>query len=288
MTLVSGPTLQLWLVAAHPLTNSPPIPGYTYPDIVATVNGQERRVKLSDPLPETDQEVHEIRNVIQTHFGVNKKVPVLGPQLKMTYDDGSVPAGHRVVPSYHRFYTFVELVGHAFGGSYSLEVLYKKKVIGSFAVLTRGDATQCASCKVRRKAGGEVRGIVDIPDETLQDIVESESEALATADDLVEALSKLIKTKLTVRLVDAAGNLLADTVARGGVPGIGPSGNNEGRRLEAAITPRVRLQSAGAVRKRDETLESTHDGKPSETDITFFNHADHGDLLEGPVAWLPY
>ena len=216
--------------------------------------------------------------IIQTYFGVNQKPEILRPEQTIAYPQ--VPKDHAIIPRYHRFYTFVELVGHAFGGSYSLELLYNKRVIGSFAVLTRGDATQCASCRIRRKAGGEVRGIVDIPDETLRDIAHS----VSTEDNVVGALAAAIKANVTVRLVDAAGNLLADTDASANAPGIRQSKNNDGRRLEETIAPKVRLWSAGAIQK----LARTPAGEElPDRDVTFFNHQDHGDFFEGPTTWVP-
>ena len=104
----------------------------------------------------------------------------------------------------------------------------------------------------------------------------------------MEALASLVKAKLTVRLVDAAGNLLADTDASPGVPGLRTSENNDGRRLEAAITPKVRLRSSGAILKLDERSEPTRDGKLPKMGLTFFDHADHGDLFGGAAEWVPY
>ncbi|KAJ2911520.1 hypothetical protein MD484_g8892, partial [Candolleomyces efflorescens] len=260
--------------------------GYTYPDIVAVVRGKKEHVSLSDPLPKSDEEVHRVRNIIQTHFRANKKRGIDVPwRFKIPHKPNTIPLDHTVVPNYHRFYTFVELVGHAFNGSYSLELLHEGQVIGSFAVLTRGDTTQCASCRARKKAGGEVRGIIDIPDETLQDIVLSKSETLSTADDLVEALASAVKESITVRLVDAGGNLLADTHPRPGVQGLLPSPNGTGSLLEAAIVPKVLLRSAAAARKDGKTADPPHD--EHHLGLTFFGHVDHGPLLESGVDWVP-
>ncbi|KAJ2932061.1 hypothetical protein H1R20_g5021, partial [Candolleomyces eurysporus] len=254
--------------------------GYTYPDIVAEVNGKQQRVSLTNRLPETDQQVHECKAILQSHFGVCEKGSLAGLHLKKAADDTPIPEGHHLVRDYQRFYTFVELVGHAFNGSYSLQLLFKERVIASFAVLSRGDATQCASCRVRKKAGGQVRGIVDIPDEVVQEIINSRSEELSTADDLVETLASFIKESLSVRLIDAGGNLLADAVARPGVPGIRTVGG-EGSRLEEAITPVVHLRSARAVRKVDDSVVVPARGQLPKMGLTFFDHSDHGDLIGG-------
>jgi hypothetical protein len=50
----------------------------------------------------------------------------------------------------------------------------------------------------------------------------------------------------------------------------------------------VRLRSAGAIRKLDETSEPARDGKLPKMGLTFFDHADHGDLFGGAAEWVPY
>ncbi|KAF5314008.1 hypothetical protein D9611_006959 [Ephemerocybe angulata] len=253
--------------------------GYTYPDIVATVNGEERRVSLSNPLPESDEKVHECKATIQAHFGVLEKHSI--GNLTLIESHAAIPKGHGIVPNYRRFYTFVELVNHAFSGSYSLQLLYKDKVVGTFDVLTRSDATQCASCRIRRKAGGHVRGVIDIPDEVVEDIIQSQSENIGDSPE-VETIADAIKSQINVRLVNAGGNILADAVGQPGVPGLG-SQSAPGTQLEATIRPVMRLGSAQAGRKLSTKL--TMDGPASKLGITYFNHASHGEFLVGDREW---
>ncbi|KAJ2918785.1 hypothetical protein MD484_g1570, partial [Candolleomyces efflorescens] len=128
--------------------------GYTYPDIVQTINGEDKTVSLNDPLPDSNEEVNRCKEVLQRHFGFPEPRPGkvdLGDDKDLTY------------ANYRRFHLAVELVEHAFGGSYSLELVFRGKVVASFDVFARADSTQCAACRAGRAEGGFIRGVLDIP-----------------------------------------------------------------------------------------------------------------------------
>jgi tyrosinase len=168
-----------------------------------------------------------------------------------------------MIPNYRHFTVQVELVGHAFNGSYWLQLLCNEKVIGSFAVLTRGEGTRCAACVARHKAGGQVRGIIDIPEEVVHPILEDigRKEPNTEKDSVIGSFKKCF----SARIVGPSDVLLAEAVeSKDRVP------------LERSIVPELVLLSAAAARPEG------RDGP-----VQLFDWEDHGDFLSNAVKWTP-
>src|ERR1700675_3018174 len=94
---------------------------------------------------------------LQKHFGLHAANVVEAPPSdteKIVHPIFTSPVGkdaddRTMIANSRRFVVDVELAGHAFNGSYMLQLIYKKKVVASFAVLARGEDMQCAACKLR-------------------------------------------------------------------------------------------------------------------------------------------
>ncbi|KAJ2926541.1 hypothetical protein H1R20_g10554, partial [Candolleomyces eurysporus] len=269
--------------------------GYTYPDIVGTVGDKEERVCLTDDLPSDDGQVRKYKAILQSRFG-------LGDAKEGNTDYGDTPAtggtDNEAVPNYRRFYVYIELVEHAFGGSYSLEIVFQGKAVATFAVFARSDNSQCTACKVKKRSGGLVRGFLDIPDDVVQDAIEPRKKELLELDssERLEAVARILRESFTLRLVGASGELLAESARKEsrdpgklelGTVSLRESGRESpddyersvgsGVLLEPAIVPKVHLQSCRAAKR-------SWDGG-GESEISFFNHSNFGKVLPHSHQW---
>lgn len=138
--------------------------GYTYP----AVEG------VSVDVPSTPEQRQSYIRVLQQHFGLEiltENGRLNFPIFKKTIKENPPPQ-HVFIPGHRRFSVEAEVVGHAFSESYMLQLLHKGEVVGSFAVLSRGDATRCTACKAHREAGGRVRGVINIPADVIATLIQ--------------------------------------------------------------------------------------------------------------------
>ncbi|KZP30452.1 hypothetical protein FIBSPDRAFT_945820 [Athelia psychrophila] len=159
--------------------------GYTYPP----VDG----VSLDNPLPVDVEKRREYMGILQKHFGLKApplrtphEVPIVKhPILTSPIHKGpsTLPLGHVRVDNYRRFTTLVDA----------------QQVIGSVAVLSRGEATQCSACQTRADDRTKARGFIDIPgDIILQTIKDSGlNNEKTTTDELIAN----IRGSLTLKMV---------------------------------------------------------------------------------------
>ena len=135
-----------------------------------------------------------------------------------------------------------------------IQLFYKQEVIGSFAVLTRGDDTHCAACIARQKSGAQVRGVIDIPEDVVVSVIEG-----AVLDDApVEASIKSLKESLNLRIVGPGEGLLAVADSRDTAP------------LKSGTIPHVKLMSAAGATLDLDQLNV----------VEYGDWFDHGDLLD--------
>jgi tyrosinase len=167
----------------------------------------------------------------------------------------SPPSQHVLIPNYRHFTVQVQLVGHAFDGSYWLQLVCKEKVVGSFAVLTRGEGTNCAACLARHKAGGLVRGVIDIPEDVIHPLLEDIVKDQPTAS--TSNLAASLKECFGARIVGPSDVLLAEAIE-----------SNGKMALESHLVPELILLSAAAARPANQ------DGA-----IKLIDWKNHGDLL---------
>jgi len=220
----------------------------------------------------TKEERQKCIKILQEHFGLYTvspcKLPPSHPIFTTPAPHGTLPAG--MTAEYRIFVVEVEIVGHAFDGSFLLQLIYKNQVIGSFAVLSRGHDTRCAGCKARREAGSKVRGSIEIPLDIVASIIkEGELESLGgTYDDEMAKVIVALREKLGVRLVGPSGTLLAEAVD-------GASNDRRGP-LNEMIVPELKVRSAAAA------YPTNSDGSDP---IQFHNWTDHGSILPDGHKW---
>lgn len=226
-------------------------------------------MSIDTPLPSDHEQRRTERGrcigILQTHFAnpdtFNGSVRLAHPFLQMATEP--LPPQHVMIHNYRHFTVQVQLVGHAFNGSYWLQLLCKEKVIGSFAVLTRGEGTHCAACVARHEAGGKVRGIIDIPEDIIHPILEDIVQKNLNAE--TDSLIRSVKKCFSARIVGPSDVLLAEAVEpKHRVP------------LESSIVPELVLLSAAAARP---------DGRLGDGPIQLFDWKNHGDFLSNVVKW---
>jgi tyrosinase len=225
------------------------IPGYTYPDI--------NTVSINTALP-TDPDLRLAqRNVyigkLRAHFSNPSTIRRPNPIFKKPEMD--VPSGYDLIPDYRRFAVEVTLASHAFHGSYWLELVCKGEVVGSFAVLSRGDDTHCAACIARNDAGAKVRGVIDIPEDVVINLTTDVSDP--------DVVIKSLKEGISARIVGPGGAPLAYAESHNGETRSPP--------LKSENVPSLKLLTAAGAAM---TLEQT------DTPVQFFNWFEHGDLLD--------
>ncbi|KAJ2918832.1 hypothetical protein MD484_g1569, partial [Candolleomyces efflorescens] len=209
--------------------------GYTYPEIVAVVDGETRKVDLDDPRPADDDQVRLCKAVLQAHFGLTKP------------GAGKVDLGDQAndpFPNYRRFFLSIKLVEYAFNGSYLLELVYGGRVVATFAVFARSDSTQCAACQGRMEDGGFVGSSLDIPDDVVEAVVDAHMDELLglQPSQRLGRIAGAVKKDIRVQLVDAGGQLLADTVGTSARASV----DQGDKPLEESITPEIKLMASRA------------------------------------------
>lgn len=222
-----------------------------------------------------EEERKKCIKILQEHFGLHKSSPCKSPPSHPIFTtpapDGTLPAG--MTAEYRIFVVEVEIVGHAFDGSFLLQLIYKNQVIGSFAVLSRGHDTRCAGCKARREAGSKVRGSIEIPLDIVASIIkEGKLDSVGgTYDDGMDKVIVALREKLGVRLVGPSGMLLAEAVD-------GASNDSDRRGpLDEKIVPELKVRSAAAAYPAN----TSHGSDP----IQFHNWTDHGSILPDGHKW---
>lgn len=256
--------------------NSKVYKGYTYPPIDG--------VSLDNPPPADAKKRREYMHILQKHFGLTQhplRIPSQDPTMKHPIFTGPIhkgpstlPLGYVRVDHYRRFTVLVDAVGHAFNGSYYVQLLYRRKVIGSMAILSRGEATQCSSCRGRANNGMKSRGFIDIPDVIVVEILDDGG--LDTEEATTKVLIKHIKDSLTLKMVGPTGVLLATVL-----PEV-PSAQDDfepGSTLSKSITPSVKLLSAAAaIPENDGSTEAP-------APLQYFDWVSHDTLLTGGREW---
>jgi len=237
---------------------------YTYPPI----NG------VSIDKPASSAERARDLKLLQDYFGqkptaqrnnqIRIKVPIFAND-----SEGALPRDNEPVYNFRQFAIIVELVEHAFGGSYFLEVLYTSKdgqthSVGATAVLSRSHGTQCRGCIGRRHEGTKVHDSIHVPYDLLVKIITDHD--LNREDIKDEDFTNAVRNSFYAQIVTPGGLVLARAV-RGETPG-GLTRVNE------AILPKLRFASANvSADKRRQGNEEIHPWQ-------FYDWKDHGAVLE--------
>jgi tyrosinase len=254
--------------------------GYTYPPIDG--------VSLDNPLPVDVEKRREYMGILQKHFGLTappSRAPHEGSTMKHPIFTGPIhkgpstlPLGHMRVDDYRRFTVLVDAVGHAFNGSYYVQLSYQQQVIGSMAVLSRGEATQCSACKTRADDGTRARGFIDIPEDIVLQIVKDGdlNKEKATTDELIAN----IRSSLTLKMAGPTGVILATALPVSSPKSSAQDNREPGSVLDKSIAPSVKLlSSAAAIPESDSRSTKT----PA---LQYYDWTSHGTLLTGGQEWI--
>ncbi|KDQ14965.1 hypothetical protein BOTBODRAFT_174471 [Botryobasidium botryosum FD-172 SS1] len=248
---------------------------YTYPGLDG--------VFIDDSAPAEQRTLH--RAILQKYFGldivqIRNKARTLKQQLFS--DINSLPDNLEAIYNYRHFIIEAELVGHAFDGSYQLDVFYATKAgedlhVGSVAVLGRGDASNCEACKARREAGSRVYGIIPVPHEIIVKSVEEHDLDEETVDNAV--LVRTVKDGFHAQLSRPGGILLSHNSHRY---------SGTGSALSDELTPKLRFRSANVAAPKAPRLEGhrtdvPQDASPEEP-YEFYDWQDHESLLS--TNWI--
>ncbi|KAF7985973.1 hypothetical protein HWV62_43940 [Athelia sp. TMB] len=225
--------------------------GYTYPDI----QSRKGKVSLQDKRPENPHERRKLMAILLEHFHPTKPSlpwnhwpgiihPISGPNIHL-------PGGYEAVDTYRRFTVLVNAVRHAFDGSYSIQLSYKGNAIGIFTVLFRGKDSQCAACRVRSITGRRVRGLIEIPDEVVLDVIQDANLGLGEAASDISILSAEIRQRIRADLVGPTGIVLAALPVKADTE-IQESGST----VDPNIIPHLELLSASIAAASESSLAS--------------------------------
>lgn len=241
---------------------------YTYPPI--------GEVTVDAPLPTDADQRRRYIKILYDHFkdlGAERSpdLKIKHPLYTTPIPKARLPSDHVQIANEHHFTVEVELVGHAFTGSYLCQILCAKEVIGSFAVLSRGDDTACAACQVRHRAGGLVRGVIDIPGKVVPSLISDGP--LDNADATTADLIGLLKKKFSVRIVGPSGVVLAEAVHRD----VTNEKDDAPPRLDKKIAPKLRLLSAAVAH---ELIQGQTHGP-----VRFLNWEAHDKIFDETLEW---
>ena len=193
-------------------------------------------MSLQHKRPENPEERGRLAAILLGHFHPTESRPkIIRPILTSPI---GLPVGYEPVNhSYRRFTVLVRAVGHAFDGSYSIQLSYKGSAIGIFTVLFRGKDSQCAACRVRSNTGRRVRGLIEIPDDVVLDVINDAKLGVGEAASDIDTLSNELKKRIGADLVGPTGIVLAALTTN-------TASQESGSTLDQNIIPHLELLSA--------------------------------------------
>ncbi|GJE90067.1 di-copper centre-containing protein [Phanerochaete sordida] len=246
---------------------------YSYPEVAGVKVGREIN----------DQQRIQARKSLQKFYGVLEAMPTLaspksgvhGIKLPLfTPSAESVPKNHTAVPDYRNFVVIVQANEFAFNGPYSIDVYFDAVAnshgksqakdhifIGTVAVFARPDHSDCKGCSTRRDAGSIVRGVVPIPLEIVNKVIETDNiDREGASEDVVAAA---LKSHLHGIIVDRFGQKVGGAV---GNP------TEEDDALKKATAPDLTLVSSAAA---------FSDGEQGAGTLKWFDWKNHGRVFDG-------
>ncbi|KAF8841411.1 Di-copper centre-containing protein [Paxillus ammoniavirescens] len=125
-------------------------------------------------------------------------------------DEVEIPQNFKFIAGYRHFVVLVRLPEHAFGHSYHFELYYNvTQLVGSTTVFTREDSSPCAACASRRASASIVRGVIYVPPNIVDEIIEDK---IRSPEKAMENAANLITKSFQGRLVDLSGKVLASAL----------------------------------------------------------------------------
>ncbi|KAG7086997.1 hypothetical protein E1B28_012975 [Marasmius oreades] len=249
---------------------------YTYPVVAGEVD-------VSKPATASDREKY--RKLLQDYYGVDKSFTMLPPKLasfvKPAVQDSDSDTGVQLRDTV-RIVIGVQTPESAFNGPYSIEVGYTdrndhKEHVGTISVFARQPDSNCAACKAKRQLGSTIHGILPVPNNIVQDLVEALGQDVEPAAP--EALIDELKSRLSATILDR------HKIPVGHAKGSGHQiGWDSPEALEPYVTPVITVASAYVARVgggRD------RDGEPKGP-VKWDGWTNHGEVFRpdlGKTGW---
>ena len=177
------------------------------------------------------------------------------------------PVGYTRLANYLHFIFSVQLLEHAFNGSYTLSLYCQTtgKLVGFADVFTRGDVTKCENCQRRREGGVIIYDAIHFSSTMAGEILHDGNWEHLDIATQYERLKGDIKAVLT----RAGGESLAHAV--GDNPPVGKYTDH----LEADKIPKLTLYTASAC------YPEGHTGGP----FSFYDWQGHGEVFR-ELQWF--
>ncbi|KZP16895.1 hypothetical protein FIBSPDRAFT_38715 [Athelia psychrophila] len=187
------------------------------------------------------------------------------------------PLEHVRVGKYPTFTLIADAVGHAFNGSYYVQLSYGEWVIGSMAIFSRGEATQCSSCQGRARDGTRTRGVIDIPEVIVDQMVKDirVGHKNVPMGDIVQHIT----TRITQKVVGPTGVLLAIASPKPPPESSAQDDPQSGSPLKKSIAPSVKLLSSFTA------IPTSYAKDPTGAPLHYFGGCDHGTLETNEQGW---
>lgn len=171
------------------------------------------------------------------------------------------------IPGYRAFILAVELLEHAFNGSYDMAVTYREgtedeNIVGSVSVFSRSATSACSDCRSRKNTGSVDRGIIPVPSELVDKLISQSGLNFEETDDIT--LVEKFKSSLTATLFGSGGTVLGKAT-HGGLRAASTP-------MPVSITPRATLLSAAASHPEDQERDGPYE---------FFDWKEHGQVFDG-------
>lgn len=213
--------------------------------------------------------------ILQNHFGLTQSKPYQ-PREGSTYEGPIAPPDHVRVGQYPRFTILADAVGHAFNGSYYIQLSYRKHVIGSMAILSRGAATQCSSCQRRATDGTRTRGVIDIPESIVIEMIKDIRDDGSVS---IEEISAHITANITQKVLGPTGVLLAIASPKS-LESPAQDNRQPGSPLKKDIAPSIELLSSFTA-----IPISAEERAPTDAPVHYFDQNIYGPLATDEQGW---
>ncbi|GJE90072.1 di-copper centre-containing protein [Phanerochaete sordida] len=246
---------------------------YSYPEVAGVKVGRD-----------IDNDARILaRKRLQEYYGVFDDMPSRAPPGTKIHDielpifnspEVVVPDHHKAVDNYRNFVVVVQTNEFAFNGPYTIDVYYDPVAkshgrgqsenhvyIGTVAVFARPDHSDCKGCSMRRDAGSTVRGVIAIPLNIVDQVVESNgiNRSNGNLDEVTTALKSHLHGFVVDRFGKKIGGAVGDPV-------------KEEDALSNAIAPDLTLVSSAAAFSKGANGAET---------LKWFDWNNHGRVFDG-------
>lgn len=233
-------------------------------------------MSIDNPRPANSTIRDSYKAILQDHFGLVAPA-AYKPRGNLPSEGPTAPRDRVRVGKYPIFTLAADAVVHAFDGSYYIQLSYGKRVIGSMAILSRGATTLCSACQRRAADGTRTRGVIDIPEYILVEIIKD------IRDDGTVSIHEIaahIKKNITQKVLGPTGVVLAVASPKSEAPAIDKP--QPGSPLKKDLAPSMELLSSFTAVPKEEQLEPS---ASKLAPVLYFDQSIHGTLETDEHGW---